>query len=182
MSRSWVSVAAYITIGMAAGCESTTEPTADLGPAIETEASGFSFSEWAPSGTVLGYRLEIPHVFTNHTRAPVYIKNCIGGFPINLEKRVDGEWAQVYVGGGLLQCLSAPIVVEPGATHSDTLEVGYAFPGTIYSPQMDPAELPGNYRMVWPNVLSSFQSDGPPFGEPIPLEYRVSNEFQLTLD
>lgn len=36
---------------------------------------------------------------------------------------------------------------------------------------------PGTYRIVWYGVLRSFDRDARPFGEELPVEMRVSNEF-----
>jgi hypothetical protein len=58
----------------------------------------------------------------------LYIVNCRDGMHTPLDKWVDGRWVRYLTPIGA-HCLSAPIVVEPGATLTRRVEVSVALPG-----------------------------------------------------
>lgn len=126
-----------------------------------------------------GLEAKIDYVFTNLTEGRVYLVNCNGGFALALERQDGDAWKQVWA-PLLLGCLSAPIVIERGATLADTIRVWGAPPGANADPRFDRDDPSGVYRIVWINALSSFQ-DHLPFGPQIPEEYRISNSFLLSL-
>jgi hypothetical protein len=75
----------------------------------------------------------------------------------------------------VLLCLSAPIIIEPGATLTRTINVRGALPvpGTNAAPAWASADVEGTYRMIlggvhWRGTTSE-----------VPLELRTSNEFTL---
>jgi hypothetical protein len=127
-----------------------------------------------------GLATEIPYVFHNRTGAPVFLVNCNGAFALTLE-RLEGDQWKVAWGPFLPLCLSPPIVIEAGARFADTLHVWGSPPNQNSAPSFDVADPSGTYRLVWNAALSSFQ-DRLPFGEPIPLSYRVSNLFTLGVE
>jgi hypothetical protein len=116
---------------------------------------------------------------TNRTGATLYIMNCGGSTGVTLEKRVSGQWQGVW-SPGVLACLSPPITVSSGGTYRTNIRVSGGFPQSNLYPQLATADVAGEYRLVWRSVLSSYQ-DPLPFGEPLPLEWRVSNRFTLTV-
>lgn len=128
-------------------------------------------------------RTKIPYVYTNDAGTTIYIVNCRGVFPQRLERREAGRWVGTY-GNAVRDCLSPPIVIEEGDTYADTLVISAGAYGSNISPQFDRADPTGTYRIVWGegNVLTSFDENAQPFGEPIPEEQRISNLFRLEVE
>ncbi len=142
-------------------------------PLLRTEGEEFELRE--PSG---GPQLTIPYRFVNRSGSRVFLVNCLGDVRPHMDRRVGGRWVQAYAPLRLF-CLSAPVVIEPGAEYYDTLNVyreGLIDPS---DPQAETPDLEGTYRLRWEIALSSFDKDNYPFGEPIRLRFRVSNSFVL---
>jgi hypothetical protein len=160
-----------------AGCDSTsvTSPAPEAqDPSIVTDQLSYRLT---PEGEWLA--VTIPATFTNRTGAAVYLLNCNGGFDKTLERWNGSVWVTAWEGGSG-DCLSDPIVIGPGESLSRQLHVLGAAPGSNSYPQFDVANPSGAYRLVWYDLLSSFQRDASPYGPPISLEFRVSNTFDLT--
>lgn len=161
------------------GCGGPTLPERDEEAPIQTDRLAY---ELVPADDGLpGVETVIGYEFTNRTGAPLYIVNCNGATAQVLEKRVDGEWVVVW-GNVIPQCLSPAIVIEPGQTIPRELEVFGGDPGCNCAPTFTVEERSGVYRLVLPDVLSSFDPDARPFGTPLPKADRVSNEFRLDED
>ena len=126
----------------------------------------------------IGYQGEVGVTLTNRTTGTIYIVNCGGSTSAPLEKRVGGAWIGVW-SPVLPLCLSPPITVPVGGAYRTRITIFGGYPGTNFFPQFQVADVTGEYRAVWGNVLSSYQ-DRLPFGEPLPLEWRTSNRFTLT--
>lgn len=164
---------------LAAGCAAaditslaSLSPGAD--PPIRTDADSYRFRSWGDSGVAV----DIPIRFHNVTGRSLYIVNCNDQLAPVLEKRVGDEW-QDFWSPALLMCLSPPIVIRPGESLERTIQVfGTVPPGTA-APQFATASLDGTYRLVLGNVVLDYDSGREGFGEPVPIEYRVSNEFEL---
>lgn len=125
-----------------------------------------------------GLATEIPFSYTNETGRTVYVVNCNRIVPPVLEKSVKGEWVTAW-GAAVPECLSPPIVIEPGAEYVDTLRVFAGLPANNVYPKFRVAEVEGIYRLVWTRVVYDYDTTRPDFGEPLSLEDRVSNEFLL---
>lgn len=125
-----------------------------------------------------GLEGKIAFVFTNPTSAPVYIVNCRGATALRLEKRSGDRWVPAW-SPVIPLCLSPPIVVQPGQQYAGVVHVFGGHPSTNMHPQFVVDPVPGVYRIVWTDVLRTYNDRGNPFGEPLPLEQRVSNRFQL---
>lgn len=110
--------------------------------------------------------------------ADVYIVNCNGAIGWGLQRRVDARWVDAWI-VATDACLSAPIVMKAGSVHSYSHLVRGGGGGVIYPEKRQGVVDPGTYRIVWYGVLRSFDRDAPPFGEELPLEMRVSNEFEI---
>jgi hypothetical protein len=142
-------------------------------PAITTDASSYVLEpEWVGLRTSIGIR------FLNRSAETMYIVNCRGGLAATLQKRVGGEWV-TYWSPVLQQCLSAPIVVAPGATFEQQLNVWGALPGSNALPQWASADVAGTYRLVLGNLVWNYDDRRHGFGDKVPLELRTSNEFVL---
>ena len=123
--------------------------------------------------------VDVPYEFTNDARRPVCVVNCNGLAPPGLEKRVEGEWVRAW-GADVPSCLSDPIIIHGGSTFADTLRVVGAHPANPNRASFHVAELAGLYRLVWENVLWTYDAESYPFGESLSLPARTSNAFTLT--
>ncbi|UCC47343.1 MAG: hypothetical protein JSV41_07460 [Gemmatimonadota bacterium] len=77
----------------------------------------------------------------------------------------------------------APPEVERDTTGGvlvvDTLHVWGALPGHNAGPEFKSDDVEGVYRIVMHRVVFNYDEDQTGFGDPVPLEYRVSNHFVL---
>jgi len=122
---------------------------------------------------------DIGVALTNRTTGPIYILNCSGSTGLALEKRVDGRWLGVWSAVRQL-CLSPPIIVPVGGTYRTRVYINGAPPETATRPQWLGGTVEGEYRLVWQQILSSY-NDRAPFGDLLPLEARISNRFTLSV-
>jgi hypothetical protein len=140
---------------------------------IQTDATFYSLrEEW------VGLETEISLTYGNQTADTLYIVNCLGGLAAVLEKKVDRGWEKFW-SPILLLCLSPPIIVEPRDVLVDTLHLWGALPGHNAGPEFKSDDVEGVYRIVLHNVVFNYDEDQTGFGDPVPLEYRVSNRFVL---
>jgi hypothetical protein len=160
-----------------AGC--TQDPLASArlahsdGPTISTDMQGYLLRRDG-----LGLATEIGIRFENVSAERMYIVNCLGGLAPMLEKRVGDAWVP-YWSPVLLQCLSAPIVVEPGQAIERRIDVWGSLPETNHYPQWATSDVEGIYRIVLHSVVFNYDSGRPDLGDPVPQELRVSNTFTL---
>ena len=168
-------------------CSNGTSAPSDVGDdggALRTLEASALFQtdslEYTLAAGVRGYSGEIGVRFTNRTGQTVYFVNCNGATGVRLEKRIGAQWQSVW-SPVLPACLSAPITVQPGATHGFRIHVFGGYPGSNTAPQFAVADIAGEYRAVWPDALRSYQ-DRLPFGEPRALAHRVSNTFVLRVE
>jgi hypothetical protein len=125
-----------------------------------------------------GFQGEIPYVFTNPTQSPVYIVNCNGFTRLTLEKRMGEQWVKAWE-PIMEACLSEPIVVQPEQAYRAVIHVFAAHPAKDMHPKFFLDSVPGVYRLVWQDVLQTYDPDTYPFGDALPLEQRISNHFRL---
>ena len=149
-------------------------PTRDVGALFQTDSLSYTLTDLGDGyAGILGVR------FTNLSGRTVYFVNCLGGTSLQLEK-LDGNQWRVAWNPVLLKCLSPPITVSPGGTHDSQIFVFGAHPNTNTFPVFFVSYIPGIYRVVWNDALSTYQ-DQPPFGAQLPFEQRLSNRFALTV-
>ncbi len=129
----------------------------------------------------VGFEGRIRVAYTNRTSETSYIVNCNGATSLVLQKRVGDAWVTAWA-PVIPLCLSQPITTAAGAHQSMNVVVFGGFRGSNFFPQFSvaDAEIPGTYRIVWRDLLSSYQ-DKLPFGTPLAEEHRVSNTFTLTI-
>ncbi len=140
---------------------------------IQTDATFYSLrEEW------VGLATEIALRWGNQAPDTLYIVNCRGHLAPVLEKKVDGGW-ETFWSPILLLCLSPPIIVEPCGVLVDTLHLWGALPGHNAGPEFKSEHVEGVYRIVMHNAVFNYNEDQRGFGDPVPLEYRVSNHFVL---
>src|SRR6266545_858968 len=131
-------------------------------PAIETDARAYELE----AGST-GYTTTIGFVFTNPSQAAVYVVNCNGIAPPSLEKLVNGKWVGAW-SAVVPRCLSAPIVIEAGQEYQGALHLFAGYPTSNVYPKFETPQISGVYRLVWDNVLTSFDSRAYPFGPELP--------------
>lgn len=174
---SWIGPTFLVGVSLVlfVGCDSGLGPFEPDNPLIQTDAQEYELEltgeEWLSA--------EIPYTFENRTGGTVYIPNCQGGFSLRLDRLEGFDWEPAWA-PTLLACLSSPIVIEPGESFSQNLNVTGGLLGTNTGPRWDREDPSGIYRIVWVAALSSYDQDRSPFGPQIPLEYRVSNPFVLS--
>jgi hypothetical protein len=118
--------------------------------------------------------------YVNRTGRTISLLNCRGTFGHVLEKWDGAAWVKAW-GPALLGCLDRPIVIGAGGAHRFTLDVWAGEPGTSSWPQFVVDPIEGDYRLVITAAYWSYDHDGPPFGEPPPLEHRSSSKFAVTV-
>lgn len=151
------------------------DPTVPSRDAVAFQTDSLSYTLLSAS---VGLEGKIAFVFTNPTSAPVYIVNCRGATSLRLEKQSGDTWVPAW-SPVIPLCLSAPIVVQPGQQYAGVVHVFGGYPSTAMHPRFVVDSVPGVYRIVWADVLRTYNNRTYPFGEPLPLEQRVSNRFQL---
>jgi hypothetical protein len=148
-------------------------------PLIQTERTSYTVERGEsrdPDGTLYGryIRVAIRLRYTNSTDRPIYLPTCNGINPPLMEKKQGGGWVIAYA-PIVPACLGPPEVIQPGKTFEYEYQVeGYA-PGGRVMPQFN-TEVPGTYRLVWDAYAS--RNSNPE--HMLPLEERISNEFELT--
>jgi hypothetical protein len=125
-----------------------------------------------------GLQGEIPYVFNNPTQSPVYIVNCNGFTRLALEKRMGEYWVKAWE-PIMEACLSEPVVVQPEQAYRAVIHVFGAHPANDMYPKFSVDSIPGVYRLVWQDVLQTYDPQTYPFGDALPLEQRISNHFRL---
>lgn len=106
------------------------------------------------------------------------LASCKGAFAWTLERWEEGRWVGAW-GPVVPDCLSAPIVIDEGDVFEDSLRIAGGAFGSNTVPQFDRRDPSGTYRIVWADAYSSYDPDGPPFGELLPRVARISSSFEL---
>jgi hypothetical protein len=168
----------FLLLALAAGC-STVDVTGLRGTMlpgetpIQTDADSYTLREQGG-----GLATEIDIRFENRTGRTIYVVNCHGSLAPVLEKRVGNEWVP-YWRPAQLMCLSPPIEIRAGEVITPTIRVWGAMPNTNQGPTWTSSDVEGTYRLVLGALVHDYTTIGQSFGQPVPLEFRVSNEFTL---
>jgi hypothetical protein len=172
-----------VALGLAACREPSTGPEATATTAEVTRDENAQFQTdslaYTLSTNSIGYVGTIGVTFVNRTGATVYFVNCGGATGLSLEKRIDGQWVNVW-SPVMLACLSPPITVTAGATYRTQIGVFGAYPNSNAYPRFTVTDVAGEYRAVWHSVLRTYQPSLP-FGEQLPLDARISNRFAIAV-
>ena len=141
---------------------------------IETDTTFYALREDG-----VGLATEIWFRFENQAADTLYIINCKRWLAPILEKQVDEGW-ETFWGPFGDACFSAPIVIPPGGELVAILPFWEALPGHNFSPELPDGNVGGVYRLViGSHVVFHFDENRWRWGDPVPLEYRVSNPFFL---
>jgi hypothetical protein len=125
-----------------------------------------------------GWGTQIAYRFRNATADTIYAINCNGAISMAVEKKEPTGW-RTFWAPVTNACLSPPITVPPGETFSAPLSLWGAPPGGNVGPAFSDTTIEGTYRLVWWNLVSHYAEDRQGFGDTLPLDLRVSNEFTL---
>ncbi len=141
-------------------------------PSVETGAGALTVTDSTAYTIpqVAGEPIRIQLLFSNRTSDTVWLIRCGGPWP-ELEKLVGGEWVRASNGLQLL-CLTAT-PVETGTQRRTDYR--------LYPERLAVDALPGIYRVVWEEAVWNFERRTATslFGDLLPLENRVSNQFRL---
>jgi hypothetical protein len=145
-------------------------PTPVFAP-IRTDQSHYAFRHafFGPETTI---------VATLHARQNLYVVNCNGAIMAGMQRLVGGKWVQAW-GAVTNACLSEPIVIAAGKTHTDPIILRPGAGAVIYPKEARQLIEPGTYRVVWHGVLTSFDFRARPLGPEVPVEQRASAPFVI---
>lgn len=116
--------------------------------------------------------IQINATFTNLTQVPVYFTGCHPPHAPIIERKTDLAWVQSYAPIYNL-CQSTPVQVLPGKSIDLPSRIqGACLPGQNCAPVFE-GEINGTYR------LKQFVSYDPDGSNQLPLEFRISNSFEL---
>lgn len=156
------------------GPDSIEPPTRDATALFQTDSLMYTLR-----ANDVGYAGTIGIRFTNRTGGTTYFVNCKGASMVRLEKFMGDAWVTTWA--PIMQsCLSQPITVASGDAYESNLSVFGGYPDNNVVPKFF-GSIPGIYRIVWTDALSSYQDSDGPFGTQLPFEQRVSNRFVLTV-
>ncbi len=147
--------------GLAAACGDVPAVERDPSAPIQTSALRYELRTLD-----FGYAATIPWTFQNGTGHEVRVRNCRGDVRPSLQVRREGRWVDAWRPFGSA-CESPPLVIPPGGSYADTLEVVGAPPGSNVTPAFVFEDVAGVYRLVWDRAAD------------LPLEETVSNAFVL---
>lgn len=166
-------------LGMAACAGDFLETSPDLARSSgEPSAIVMSASRYTLTSSGNMWSGEIGFTFTNLSDRPLSLLNCRGGYSMTLEKWEKGEWVPGW-SPVQLQCLSPPIVIGAGDTRDDVLPVRAGRAGSNLYPQFLVPGIDGTYRLVIGAAFWDYDHDGPPWGETLSLDLRVSDPFEI---
>lgn len=169
-----------ISGALLSGCGGdVTRPSLNPDPAPNDRApvmTGASLYTLTP--TENGWTGEIDFEVTNGTDRKISLLNCRGGYGLKLEKWEGSDWVTAW-SPALLMCLGPPIEILPGQARQDVVRIFGGHRRSSFYPQFTVDEIDGTYRLVIEGAFWAYDHGGPPWGESVPLEHRVSNTFEI---
>ena len=135
-------------------------------------------AQYRLESTSNGWRGRIEYAFTNRTDRTISLLNCRGGYTVTLEKQQGDDWVSAW-SPVMLECLSPPIEIKPGASLNDALEISAGKRGSNTYPQFTVDEIDGVYRLAIERAYWDYDHNGPPWGQTVPVADRVSNAFEI---
>ncbi|MEX2467273.1 MAG: hypothetical protein WD995_10205 [Gemmatimonadota bacterium] len=126
----------------------------------------------------IGYSAQVSYTFRNGTDAAIRLADCVDDVRPLLQLRRDGRWVDAWH-PRLTPCDGPPLVVEPGASFGDTLNVVGGPPGSNITPAFIFEEIEGVYRLYWFQAALASDSAVEEAESDIDTDWRVSNPFVL---
>lgn len=159
---------------LSGGCalEARTAPDSEDTP-IVTDRTSYTLERGSH-----GWETEIRVEYENRTNGTISLVNCKGAYSLQLERWDGGEWVHAW-SPTLPMCLSPPIEIGASRTYSDQVRVFGGFPDNRAHFRFEVDEVDGTYRLVITSAYREYDHDGPPWGDEVPLEHRISNTFEL---
>lgn len=132
---------------------------------------------WTRSDSI--YRLGIPLTYENAADDTLYVVNCNGHRPYGIERReAGGEWPPFWL-SATNGCLSSPILIAPRTTFHDTADIAIRLANRELPDGAGPAELSGEFRLVWHSLRRNYATEHANFGDTLPDPLERSNAFRL---
>lgn len=175
-----IHVALAMCLSLSAACnDSVVAPKRPNSVAAQDSAAQFrtDAATYAFTTTSVGTEGRIRATLTNRTGRTMYFVNCNGGTSLAVQ-RLEGEQWKSFWSPIRTLCLSAPITVADGGTHSFDIRVFGGKNGSNNYPQFVTPLTTGLYRVIWNDAYFTYQ-DRLPWGEPVPEAQRVSNSFVI---
>jgi hypothetical protein len=118
-------------------------------------------------------KFTINYSYVNRTGGDVILPVCVRPFRPSIQKKVKDQWTPL-VFTAENDCLGPPVWIKPGGTYQETYEVEAFINGNNIYPKLeiDVREIEGVYRLEHVFSRRNYKR--------LPLEDRISNEFELT--
>lgn len=168
MKKTWT----VLLVALAA-CSAPPQVERDPEPLLQTSELRYRVTK-----NRVGFAATIPFTYRNETGGAVYLANCDGDVRPMLQKQRNGKWFDAWE-PFRTRCQSPPVVIQPGATFADTLDLMGAPPGSNVMPAFVFPEIEGVYRLVWFQAMESPPDSVGGAGARLEERYRVSNPFVL---
>ena len=179
--RSLTTVAIAVALAACSQELTTSEPHTALVPEGDDAPVTTGADVYTLERTSTGWSGEIDFGFTNETERTISLLNCNGSYGLMLEKQQDDTWVTAWA-PILPACLSPPIEIESDSARSDEIRIFAGLTGSNYYPQFSVEAIPGVYRLLISSAYWNYDHDGPAWGDLVPLEHRVSNNFEIQTD
>lgn len=176
-----ISLASAAALALLTSCgDSAFGPTRSSVIAAQDSAALFRTDSqaYALATTALGTEGRIRATFTNRSGRTMHFVNCGGATMLSMQELVGDRWTEFW-SPAIDLCLSPPITVPNGGTHTFDIRVFSGKPGGNASPRFERPLRAALYRVIWHDAYFSYQ-DRLPWGESVPEPQRVSNSFTLS--
>lgn len=174
-------LAAALVLLMAACSPTTKSGTASGTKENEVPAPAFPIqtdsTHYVLQPDPFGHVTTIIATFTAPKDTTVHIIHCNGAISWGLQRLEDGHWVDAWV-ATTNGCLSPPFVVTAGGVRTDTLGL-ISRSDVPLTGSIQHHVGPGTYRVVWYNVVTSFDLEARHFGPELSLEHRVSGPITI---
>lgn len=129
---------------------------------------------------------DIPYTFVHARREPLVVTACGTPTPPVVQWQGDSGWTSAYVSVGPA-CSSAPLVLQPGVVHRDTLRLRMSHsPFDVHGRRVEPHWGAPNtasvFRLVWPVYEATLDGQRLRIGPLIPEAERTSAAFRVQVD
>lgn len=175
---------AHVGLILLLGCGDAAQSTMPLTPSSLTRDASARFQTDSLSYVLragsMGYEATLRIVYTNRTASLAAFANCNGATDFAFEKWIDGIW--VWAWSPIVPaCMSAPITVLPGATHTFPVFLFGGYADCRCAPRFGVEDVSGLYRVVWRSGMGAAQEGTGVAGDSSSVDARVSNRFFLTV-
>lgn len=139
---------------------------------FRTDSAAYTFTTGS-----LGTEGRIRATLTNRSGRTMYFVSCRESTSLSIQRLDGSRWTEFWAPVRAL-CLSAPITVPDGGTHSFDIRVFAGKAGNDHYPKFGSPLRTALHRVIWHDAYFSYQ-DRLPWGETVPESLRVSNSFVI---